>query len=247
MQAAEALTVSVVSHGHDSWLPGLLQQLATTGAGSIAHVVLTHNVPAREPLAVPADWPFVLTQLTNPVPLGFGANHNRAFAHARTAAFCVLNPDIALPDAGIWAGLQAALQTPGAGCVYPVLLNADGTPQDNARAVPTPWALFQRRVLRQPDRRTDWASAAFWVVPSEVFRSLGGFDECYFMYCEDADFCLRLQLRGWRLVRSEAQAVHHAQRSSHRRWRHLVWHLRSLLRLWMSKPLRAYLRSVAAR
>jgi N-acetylglucosaminyl-diphospho-decaprenol L-rhamnosyltransferase len=237
------LTVSVVSHGHDRWLPGLLQQLAATGAGQIARVILTHNLPAQSPLQVPAGLPFLLTQLTNPSPLGFGANHNRAFEQVTTPAFCVLNPDIELPDPRIWSRLLHGLGEPGAGCVYPVLLNADGSRQDNARAVPTPWALFLRRVLHQPDRRTDWVSAAFWVLPSEVYRSLGGFDERYFMYCEDADFCLRLQLGGWRLVPSEARAIHHAQRSSHRRWRHLAWHVRSLLRLWTGQPLRAYRRT----
>ena len=46
------------------------------------------------------------------------------------------------------------------------------------------------------------------------------------------DLCLRLQLAGLRLERSQATAQHHAQRDSLRNWRPLVWHVHSLLRLW---------------
>lgn len=234
------LTVSVVSHGHGVWLPGLLNQLAQTGRGVVAHVVLTHNLPGLL-LPEPAEgWPFRVTQVTNTIPAGFGTNHNRAFVLADTPLFCVLNPDMSLPDPRIWTCLVAAATEPGAGCVFPALANTDGSPQDNKRALLTPWALFRRRVLRLPESRMDWVSAAFWVVPSAVFSRLSGFDERYFMYCEDADFCLRLQLAGWRLVGVPVQAMHHAQRDSHRSLRHLVWHLRSLWRIWRSPITREY-------
>ena len=57
-QLPDVLTVSVVSHGHGAWLPGLLDQL-----------VLTHNLP--EPLlpAPPEGWPFRVTQVQNSTPV----------------------------------------------------------------------------------------------------------------------------------------------------------------------------------
>jgi N-acetylglucosaminyl-diphospho-decaprenol L-rhamnosyltransferase len=61
-----------------------------------------------------------------------------------------------------------------------------------------------------------------------------GFDEGYFMYCEDVDLCLRLRLQGLTLSKAPARVIHAGQRNSHRRLRHLMWHLRSLLRLWTS-------------
>ena len=39
---------------------------------------------------------------------------------------------------------------------------------------------------------------------------------------------------GLALVRAPVQVVHSGQRASHRRWSHLKWHVRSLLRLWRS-------------
>jgi GT2 family glycosyltransferase len=62
------------------------------------------------------------------------------------------------------------------------------------------------------------------------------------MYCEDVDLCLRLQLAGYRLVEApQARVVHDAHRASRRSLRHLVWHLRSLWRLWHSTPYQRFL------
>lgn len=236
------LTVSVVSHGHDAWLHGLLALLARSGAGCIAELRVTHNLPPTAALPQ-GPWPFTVTERRNARPLGFGANHNQALDGVTTPLLAVLNPDISAMEPGFWPLLVQAVQRDGAGLAFPRLLNLDGSVQDNARAVPTPLALARRRLLGQPDRRLDWASAACWVMPSTVFRALGGFDARYFMYCEDVDFCLRLQLSGRRLVQvPEARAVHAAQRTSLQGGAHLRWHLRSMWRLWTSAALRQYLR-----
>lgn len=95
-------------------------------------------------------------------------------------------------------------------------------------------ALLRRRLLKRKDTRVDWVNAACLVLPSVVWRSLNGFDERYFMYCEDVDLCLRLRLRGLLLVRAPIRVIHIGQRASARSWRHLSWHIRSLWRLWRS-------------
>lgn len=230
--APPPITVSVVSHGHDAWLPSLLADLAAVSAGRVRRVVVTHNLPAT-PLKMDG-LPFELIEIHNPLPLGFGANHNQAFARVDTPFFCVLNPDMRLSDPTLWSQMLAAVSQPGVGAVTATLLNADGSEQDNQRALVTPWSLFCRRVLRRPEHVVDWFSASFLLLPAAAYRDIGGFDERYHMYCEDVDLCLRVQLAGLRLARAAATAQHHAQRDSLRRWQPLVWHVRSLLRLWSS-------------
>ena len=87
-----------------------------------------------------------------------------------------------------------------------------------------------------------WVNGAFMLFRASVYRGLGGFDERYFMYCEDVDICLRLQLAGFALSRSSVKVTHAAQRSSRVNIRHLAWHVVSLLRLWTSKPYRDFVR-----
>ena len=77
------ITVSIVSHGHDRYLPPLLAQIATTGTSVVEHVLLVHNLPPTALLSTGQQtWPFGLTETVNDRPAGFGANHNRSFARA---------------------------------------------------------------------------------------------------------------------------------------------------------------------
>ncbi|NMM78839.1 glycosyl transferase, partial [Acidovorax sp. SRB_24] len=84
------------------------------------------------------------------------------------------------------------------------------------------------------EARVDWVNAACLVLPTSAWGAVGGFDEAYFMYCEDVDLCLRLRLAGLALVRVSKRVLHAGERASHRRWAHLRWHLISLLHLWRS-------------
>lgn len=234
------MTVSIVSHGHDDSVERLLEQLCRLHGGHIEHVVLIHNVPS-DPVAEPdGGWPFRFTELFNTEQAGFGANHNRAFRHCVTEFFCVLNPDIELRDASVWGKLLERLREPMVGCAYPLLFNPDGSRQENERELVTPLALLRRHLLKLPQRRVDWVSGAFWMVRATVWRSLGGFDERFYMYCEDVDFCLRLQLAGWKLAAADAAATHDASWGSRSPGRHMAWHLRSLLRLWAGPAIRQY-------
>lgn len=230
-----ALVVSVVSHGHGALVQRLLLQLAQLSAAHIARVVLTHNIPEPAPSPPPGGWPFALERVCNAAPRGFGANHNHALRGAQEAFVCVLNPDVELLAAQEpFAALVRAASAPGVGCAYALQLDAAGQVQDCERALPSPLALWRRRVLGRRERAVDWVNAACMVLPRPVWQDLGGFDESYFMYCEDVDLCLRLRLDGLRLHRAQARVVHAGQRASGRRWRHLAWHVRSLLRLWRS-------------
>ena len=171
---------------------------------------------------------------TNAVPAGFGANHNRALLGATESLVCLLNPDVRLDGTDPFAALAQAALGAGVGAAYPEQVDAQGHCQDSERELPTPWALWRRRVCGATEHRVDWVNAACLVLPTPVWQQLGGFDEGYFLYCEDVDLCLRLRLAGLVLVRAPARVVHAGQRDSHRHWRHLQWHLRSLWRLWRS-------------
>lgn len=239
-ERAPALLVSIVSHGHGAMVQRLLHQLASQSAGSISRVVLTLNMPEPQPEPPPQGWPFALQAIRNAVPCGFGANHNQALRQAAEPFVCVLNPDVELiPGCDPFAALIEAASLEGVGCAYPLQLDAWGRAQDSEREIPSPAALWRRRVLRQPQQRVEWVNAACIVLPLPVWQALNGFDEGYFMYCEDVDLCLRVRLLGLRLQRADARIVHEGQRASGRRWRHLIWHVGSLLRLWGSTAYRS--------
>ena len=247
--AAPTVTVSVVSHGHGNQIMQLLCTLHALCALHVGHVVLTINVPEPTLVARLQDrqWAFELTLLQNPHSKGFGANHNAAFGHSRLDYFCVVNPDIDF-DADPFTDLILKLADPLAGCSFPMQVDVAGRLQDHARSVPSPAALLERynpfgvAHHAQPEPSPDWVNGAFMLFRTDVFRHISGFDERYFMYCEDVDICLRLQLAGYGLSRSDVKVTHAAHRSSRVNHGHLAWHVVSLLRLWTSSPYRNFTR-----
>ena len=228
------LVVSIVSHGHGELVQRLLAQLAQFSSQTVCRVALVQNLPEPHPVPPRAGWPFELTVMVNQTPRGFGENHNRALRDAAEEFVCVLNPDVELIDRDPFADLVASCGSEHAGCAYPIQVDLQGRVQDSRRELPSPGSLLRRRLLGRRETRVDWETAACIVAPASVWRDLGGFDERSFMYCEDVDFCLRLRLRGLRMIMAPVRVVHEGTRASGRSARHLYWHVRSLLQLWRS-------------
>ncbi|MBK9197576.1 glycosyltransferase [Candidatus Skiveiella danica] len=242
-----SVTISVVSHEHGDEIPNLLRDLAAFAPSSILEVIVTLNVP-EEMLTKwinVRQWPFIITIINNPIPMGYGANHNQAFKFCKTPYFCIVNPDVRLTG-DLFPFMISRIEEPMAGCAYPMQSNRDSEPVDLSREVPTLVSLLRRYLVpgsRTKPHERHWINGAFMLIPAPVFERLAGFDQRYFMYCEDVDICLRLQLLGYRLLPVVSVKVEHeAQHASRRRLRHLVWHVKSLWSLWHSAPYREFCR-----
>lgn len=250
--ASPDVAVSVVSHGHGQQLFQLLCTLENLCARHLGHVIVTLNIPEPDLLQRlnAKVWSFKLTTLQNPHAKGFGSNHNAAFQMAGLDYFCVMNPDIDFSE-DPFPELKFRLIDRSIGCSFPVQIDVAGEIQDYARKLPSPPALLARYLF--PDVRgharekPDWVNGAFMFFPTAIFVQLNGFDERYFMYCEDVDICLRLQCAGYGLGQTDGRVIHLAQRSSRFNFQHLTWHVGSLFRLWLSSPYRQYSRTGARR
>lgn len=227
-------TVSVVSHGHVALVERFLAGLARIASPYVAHVVVTLNLPDE---AMPAVAPQLAVQVIRNVhPRGFGANHNAAFLSCKTPVFVVVNPDIEF-EADPFPALLATLANNNTALVAPVVLETDGRLADSQREWLTPRSLLRRHVLRRRHSAGNaaWYAGMFLTLSSAAFRSVGGFDTRYHMYCEDADLSARLRLAGYTITSTDrAVVIHRAQRESRRSWTALRWHLASLARLWGS-------------
>lgn len=242
------LTLSIVSHGDADKVSRLLDSIREhePQAGKF-QVILTDNLKDDVPDLAPASWgSFHL--IRNERQAGFAENHNRAFTLARGQYFAVLNPDLCFTQP-VFEKLLASLQAQQADLIAPNIVDANGLAQDAHRSLPTPFELIRRRLpgytfkALSPDEdgfiHPDWIAGMFWLMPSDVFRQMGGMDEKFFLYFEDVDFCTRLRLRGRKiLVDAKAQVRHDAQRSSRRQLKYLLLHLRSAARFFSSSVYR---------
>ena len=172
--------------------------------------------------------------IVNERNLGFAAANNQAIVQARGRVLFLLNPDAYLrPDA--LAGLARFLQAhPEAAAAGPNVLNADGSWQASVFRFPTLWDLFCEAVFlsvlwphsrlfarkelggfnRDALRQVDWIQGCALAIRREVWEAVGPFDEGYWMYVEELDWCRRAHALGYRLFFTpDAQVVHYGKRA----------------------------------
>lgn len=237
------LTISVVSHGQRDLVHNLLSDIALYCGQQAIEVIVTLNTPEALPFEA-SDYRFSLVVLENSTPLGFGENHNRAFARASGDYFCVVNPDIRLCS-DPFIPMLTGFEDTTIGVVAPMVMGEEGQVEDSARRFPSPLKILCKalRGCRGADYPyghemvyPDWVGGMFMLFPYHVFKSLGGFDRRFFLYYEDVDICARLRLSGYEVALCPAaRVIHIARRSSHRNPEYLKWHLASMLRFFCSR------------
>ncbi len=177
--------------------------------------------------------------IRNTSNVGFARAVNQGARKIRAPLLLVINPDASLIP-GCMARLLDALEAdPVLGLVGPRVLNPDGTLQGSARRDPTlltgilgrrSWLrrispsfhLAQREVLDalaintgKSVVRVDWVSGTCQFIRKRAFDQVVGFDERFFLYFEDADFCRRLRIAGWDIgYVPAAEVIHMEGRSS---------------------------------
>lgn len=147
---------------------------------------------------------------------GYAAAINVASARADADdALLVLNPDTRLRPGAV-RRLLAGLTRPGTGVVVPRLVGSDGRTAPSLRRAPRvryAWAeavlgghraarLGLSEVVRDPaayrtERVADWATGAVMLVSPECRRAVGDWDESFFLYSEEVDFCRRVRRAGF--------------------------------------------------
>jgi hypothetical protein len=165
---------------------------------------------------------------------GFSAGNNLGIAEARGRALLLLNPDAEVVGDAIPRLLDGLRDDPSVGIVGPALRYPDGTSQPSRRRFPTRLTAFLESTLVQqywranrvldryfvadrPDdarQEVDWLNGACLLVRREVLERTGGFDEGYFMYSEELDFCERARAAGWRVIYDPTVTVIHHEGAS---------------------------------
>jgi GT2 family glycosyltransferase len=149
--------------------------------------------------------------------LGYAAAANRAFEVHRDRDVLLLNPDVELPgDEPVLALAAGLAERPQAGVAAPRLIDAAGAVQPTARRLASlpamlgsmPWAhlvpplraTYERYLApsqSEAPAAVGWVIGAAMLVRRRAYEAVGGFDEGFFLYMEDADFCRRLNRAGW--------------------------------------------------
>jgi hypothetical protein len=163
----------------------------------------------------------------NHANLGFGPAINRAAAQAHGEVLLILNPDCLITQDALQRLLDVLASEKKVGLVGAVVCDAQGVPDPASfrrdpvlgRALAT---LLRRKdgvnAQRVPDQvvEAEAVSGAVMLMPLRVFELLHGFDEKYFLHCEDLDLCRRVRDAGWRVLLAGDVRVLHGKGGSSR-------------------------------
>jgi GT2 family glycosyltransferase len=157
-----------------------------------------------------------------PSNMGFATACNRAIEHALMQSSCefvlLLNNDAIIHPHAIQELLEVAQSHPSAGIFGPKVYTSGGTNKiwyAGARrrrmvlaAKGTGRGMIDRGQFSEL-REVDYVFGAAMLIRSNVFKRIGLFDERFFLYLEDLDFCLRAQKAGFSLLFVPQAHVYH--------------------------------------
>lgn len=225
-EATDTLLVVIVNYRTADLVIDCLASLASeVGAGGTVRVVVTDNASGDGSVERLSDavrdrgWDDWATIQPLDHNGGFAWGNNQAIRPALASGtppryFLLLNPDTVVRPGALAALVGFMDERPEVGIAGSRLEDPDGTPQwsafrfhsilgelaDGLRLGIADRLLARWRVASPPPPGpcpTDWVAGASMIVRREVFDAIGLLDDRYFMYYEEADFCLRARRAGW--------------------------------------------------
>ncbi|MCP4578450.1 MAG: glycosyltransferase [Deltaproteobacteria bacterium] len=233
----KSLDVIIVNYNSTPQLLKCIRSLLSLSEGISLRIHVQDNASRKGDVRVVArDFPEVLLT-RNSRNYGFAKAVNRAIKNGSAPYVLILNPDtLALP--GLLSTTLGYMENhPEVGVLGPKILDSDGVVQGSARSFPNLLtALFGRKSIlskimpHNPITRENiltvlsdgmnpmevgWVSGACMLVRRDAIDNVGPFDERFFMYWEDADWCRRMWRKGWKVIYfPEASMIHHVGVSS---------------------------------
>ncbi|PSW34958.1 glycosyl transferase family 2 [Photobacterium phosphoreum] len=243
--------ISVVSHGHDKIINnlGCLKSLSDN-----FNIVIKSNKQGDDfkelTLCNNVHW------LDSDYGLGFGHNNNCIFSYCINNLnmkdddlFIVFNPDVLMDSNSIYELVSLMKENKTHMSCINLFRNEDHTIYDcSIRDFPKlhqfirsflgfgNTAIIDKGTISDTTT-VDWAAGSFLAFLVQRYKSLEGFDERYFMYCEDIDICYRSNKQGHPVVYyPQIKALHYAKHENRKFFsKHLYWHISSVVRFLLTK------------
>lgn len=188
-----------------------------------ARIIVADNASTDDSIAFLKEYYPDVELVINESNGGFAKGYNDALKSVDSEYFLLLNSDIEVTD-GWLEPLEKALENVEiAGCQPKILAQKRKTHFEHAGAsggfIDKNYYPFCRgRILSdveqdegQYNEQTDifWATGACFLVRSEVYHEMGGFDEDFFAHMEEIDLCWRIKRMGHRIVVVPESTVYH--------------------------------------
>jgi N-acetylglucosaminyl-diphospho-decaprenol L-rhamnosyltransferase len=207
LNSLDRVTVIIVTYNSEHCIESLAKAI-----GRCPHVVVVDNNSqdqTKERVKRHLPKSILIPQKEN---VGFGAANNRGLAVVQTEFCVLLNPDCQPENRAFEKLVDTADQFPNASLIAPQLINRNGKRDQSYRWDSSKWE--STGPVADEVACIGFASGACLLIRTESLKSIGGFDENYFLYYEDEDLCLRLNKFCGPLIVSPKAIAHHQSRRS---------------------------------
>jgi GT2 family glycosyltransferase len=241
---AADLAIVIVSFNTETHLERCLRAVFAQGGALSQQVIVVDNASTDGSVAMLREQFPEVFLIESSVNLGFAKAVNLAATHANAEFLVLLNPDTLILDDALAKLVAFARKNPVHGLYGGRSVTADGTLEPSSCwALPTLWSLAMfatgmstvgrgNRWL-DPESMGDWkrdtvrevgmVTGSLLLVPQNLWRRLGGFDERFFMYGEDADLAIRARAEACRpTICPQAVFIHEGGRASATRFDKLL-------------------------
>jgi GT2 family glycosyltransferase len=153
--------------------------------------------------------------IENPVNVGFGAAINQGYRESRAPFVATLNDDATASAAWLDALVSAARSDSATGmCASQVRFSGEERLDSAGMLICADGSSKQRGHGERPNEYSTRSDALLPSGSAALYRrqmldEIGGFDEDFFLYCEDTDLGLRARWAGWRCLYVPEAIVDH--------------------------------------
>ena len=238
------LSITIVSYHNEEDVKRAVASIEEHTPATISkQIYIVDN--AGDALAELAELYEDVTYLPTGKNLGFGGGHNYVLEQLDSKCHAIVNPDIILEE-DAFSKLLAFMEHKSIGMCVPRLVDEKGELLAVYRRELTVWDMFIRMFLKGAFKKRQayhtmqdadyskafevpFAQGSFLVIRTELFKELGGFDERFFLYMEDADLCKRVNEVSKLCYCPDATVIHKWEKGSHKNVKLFKLHVQSMI------------------
>lgn len=244
----QAISISIVTYNSELYIGKLLDSFNQHVHHPDYHIYIIDNGSTDKTIDIIKDRisPSI-TLVQNPRNKGFGSGHNTILDQINSKYHVCVNPDIILVNDIISAMAHYMDENAEIGLVTPKILNLDGSLQILPKKNPKLIYLIARRInlsfLRKYREKyemqeqkdnckcdVEFCSGCFMFMRTALFKELGGFDERFYMYFEDADLTRRMRGQARAEYNSDFSVVHAWERAGSKKLKFFIIQIVSMLK-----------------
>lgn len=241
------VTGSIVTYNNISTIAKTLETLfGETKDIDFKLYVLDNGSSDGTPEFIEKNYPDV-TVIRSGKNVGFGAGHNIIINQVESKYHAVINPDIVLTQNAVKKMADFMDENPDIGLLSPRICFPDGRDQILGKRNPhlkylvasrlrgdEPSKLLREYAMLDCDlskpTEIENATGCFMFIRTDILKSIGGFDDGFFMYFEDADLARRINEVSKCVYYPDAVVNHVWGRDSKRNFKLMLVHINSMLR-----------------